>query len=172
MTRWSLAVGTATLLFCAMASLGSETNLVYTTNWVTASREFREVDGQLYNVDKSVKFESLHVECLNVSSNGMLFQTYYTKVRYKLPSDPSVRTGNFLGHSKNPPPPAEIRTEIPDSIILVTNGPASHVGEKSRFRAMPIGRRQVDGQAFDTFDYGLPHIVPVITTNRQILAKP
>jgi hypothetical protein len=155
------------VLLLAIFKCTGQTNFVVTTNWVTASSEFREIDGKLYNTSKSAKFQSFKGRCVEVLTNGILFQKVTVKSHYRIRSDGANRTGNFLGQGSGPAPMVKVGEEtIVGESVFVRNFIGTHSGAEVSFRAMLVGKTKIDGETFEAYDYGLPHIVPVLVTNR------
>jgi hypothetical protein len=147
------------------------------TNWVTAAPEFREVNGQLYNTEKSVRFVDLSGKCTSLFTNGFLLQQTGTRTiyqTYRTGSSDSSRYGNFLGGGSRP---AFASRKVGDEeilldVVFVRNYPAS-LGRGSRIdcRAMPVGKVEYRGETYSAYDYGLPHVVPILVTNATALAN-
>ncbi len=144
---------------------------VVTTNWLTAHPSFREVNGQLYNVDRSIKFLPFSGRCLEVLTNGIVLREITIKTNYaRSRGDRLSRYGNFLGSSG---PASLIKTgeeEIEGDKIIIINYPGSPTTDSHEDgMAMRIKRIQHRGETLWLYDYGLPHIVPVLVTNKVAL---
>jgi hypothetical protein len=147
------------------------------TNWIAAAPEFREVNGQLYNTEKSVRFVALSGKCTAVFTNGFLLQQIETRPiyeTYRTGSSDSSSYGNFLGGGSRPAfASRKVRDEeILLDVVFVSNYPAS-IGRGSRIncRAVSVGRVEYKGETYSAYDYGLPHVVPVLVTNAPALAN-
>lgn len=123
-----------------------------TTNWVTGPSNLRVVDGRLYNVDKSTNWLELVGECDRVLTNGIVFQ----QISYDPPWDDPIthpRTSKHYG-----------------KVIGVKNYPINPkpiTGVKMKFKAMKTPRTMDYGsQVLEVWEYGLPHRVAVVTTNK------
>ena len=63
-------------LFLSVAVFAEETNVVkvFTTNYVAAASNLREVDGQLYDILRSQKWESIRCKYKNQEGELAVFQ--------------------------------------------------------------------------------------------------
>ena len=151
----------------------AQTNVapIVTTNWVTAVPYYREVNGHLYNTELSTLWKDFQADVLAASTNGLLVQTFTTKPIYQA-STRSIPTHNYLGAItgyRTVPTTIQVDTQkIPDLKFFLRNCPpglAPTVGQEISFRAMQVGTIEEDGGTFQLWDYGMPHIVMIVTTN-------
>jgi hypothetical protein len=160
---------TAWLLFATLVVHAQSTNTPMpsppTTNWVTAVPWFREVNGRLYNTEKSDKFIAISADCEEVLTNGVVARWIKTKPTYRRYSYGGVREGNFLsGGTETVKTGEEI---VFDKEIFVQNYPLQGVaeGQKLNFRAMEVGVTNYGSHTIELWDYGTPHRVTVVSTN-------
>jgi hypothetical protein len=116
------------------------------TNWVTAAPQFREVNGELYNTEKSIKFQLFEGKIETVLTNAIVLQKEWTS--YDLDGSPRWNFGDK---------------------IFITNFPASldpTTGSIKGGRAMRVGTINFEGDVLQLWDYGTPHRVMVVTTNK------
>src|SRR5690242_15333933 len=90
------------LFFLALAaSASAQTNFFITTNWITAASHFREVQGRLYNINKSILWHDFDdCECVTVLTNGVLVE----EVSYKRSYEAIHPTGTGIGDQSPPVP--------------------------------------------------------------------
>ncbi len=115
------------------------------TNWVIATPQFREVDGQLYNTEKSVKFQFFEGKIEKVLTNSVVLQKEWTS--YDLDGSPRWHVGDR---------------------IFITNFPARldpTTGSIKSGKAIRIGTINFEGDTLQLWDYGIQHRVMVVTTN-------
>ena len=130
------------LLFTVAAlSAFAQTNTVrvFTTNYVAAAWNFREVNGQLYNVMRSSKAEHGTFE-FQRQVNGLAL---FTKLQ---------TAGNGDDISVN---------------VMVTNYPPQNTvtGQRVLLDVIRIGTAaDNEGHVAELCDYGTPHLVPVVTS--------
>lgn len=144
---------------------------VVKTNYTQAVSWYREVNGQLYNTQRSIRFESIEAEVKVVYGNAVLF--YWTKkkpIYGKTHSDPLVSEGNFLGSASGQIAAAQrpiigYETIFSKNILALNYPTIAASGEKVLFRAMQVGTTNFDGKPIELWDCGTPHVVPVVTTN-------
>lgn len=163
---------TVAVLGCCF-SVVAQTNAIpiVTTNWLPAAPTFREVNGQLYNTSLSVKWKNVQGSVLEISTNGLLIQTFELAQVYKT-STMEVPVRNLLreviGYRTVPVATLVGTKTIAGARLLLRHYPARllpQVGQQISFRAMPVGTTNDDGGALEVWDYGTPHFVMVVTTN-------
>lgn len=151
----------------------AQTNVatIVTTNWLTSVPYYREVNGQLYNTDRSTLWKDFQADVMDVSTNGLLLQTFTMKPVYEA-STTSIPTHDFMGSItgyRTVPTTVQVATQkIPDLKFFLRNYPPGlipAVGQEISFRAMQVGTIDQDGSTFQLWDYGTPHVVMVVTTN-------
>jgi hypothetical protein len=155
----------------------AQTNVapVIRTNLIIAAESFREVNGKLYNTERSILWTNFQGECLKVLPNGLLVQTFTTEPVYEATTT-SVATHNYMGGItgyRQVPTTVQTGTkEVPSLKLFLRNYPANKNladGEAISFRALRIGTTDYNGERLELWDYGTPHIVKVLTTNYQTL---
>jgi hypothetical protein len=152
---------------CASAAGRAESDLVWTTNWVKSEAAFRTVDGRLYNVDKSEKFESFRGDVVEVLTNGLVISQEVKKSRPIRPStDPLIANGNLLGRAGGLEVRYETYWESTGKFVFIKNyqgQPAT--GQIVHVDAMQIQNTKWNGSVIEAYDYGLPNYCMVISTN-------
>jgi hypothetical protein len=119
--------------------------LVVKTNYAESVAWYRDVAGQLYNTRYSLRFQ--HV-IATVESNY----------------DNSI----LVGWNTN----GGIKTNFDKEILLLnypTNGMTN--GQKLNFRAMQVDWTNFFGNEIEIWDFGTPHIVQTVTTNKVFNLK-
>ena len=166
------------VLAAVMASFGwhahAQTNFAPSirTNFVTAAQSFREVDGRLYNSERSVLWTNFQGECLKVLTNGLAISTFTMETIYQAATTTEFR---HRGFDATPGTPVLVATQVPvgerkvpGRKIILRNYPAElfpAVGQSITFRAMKVGTSDFDEDTIELWDYGTPHVVMVVTTN-------
>lgn len=149
-----------------VAVFGAETNVVkvFTTNYVAAAANLREVDGQLYDITKSVKWEFIRCKYQNQAGELAVFQ----KIDHVKTGEHEtiVQSGDGLG---NYSPERVMRPTFEDrdgEFILLKNFPAAHVvtGQEFSPRLLRIGETNFNGSIVAIYDCGTPHMVPVVSS--------
>jgi hypothetical protein len=123
--------------------------VIVTTNWYRASENIREVNGQAYDRDRSPKWKLRGFNILDVRSDGLLARERISGFKYQQNSE-----GVFF---------------------LLLNYPkelAPAVGQARNYRMMNLGTTNIDGRVIELWDYGKPHLVPVVVTNKMPALKP
>ena len=141
-----------------------------TTNYVKAHKSFRRVDGQLYNIEKSVQWREIVGTCTTVLTNGIILRTIVEKrARFVTPApDAGTSISNILSGSRPVGPSEQMRTwqeEGPTIELVNYDGSEPTIGRTIRVRAMKVGTATRDGEVMEKWDCGSPNIVPVIITN-------
>jgi hypothetical protein len=162
------------LLLAAVISQAAET--ILTTNLVLAAPSFREVDGKLYNIDKSVLWKNFdRHECLTVHTNGIVVEEVTFKRIYAPPAsvDRLQSTGNFLGSARNALPPARrliSEERIPGKKYFLRNYPLKRpaIGDKTSIKALYVGTVDYGSETLEMWDCGTPHWVSVVKTNSPV----
>jgi hypothetical protein len=127
------------IVFLAGLSTQAQTNRpVIVTNWITAAPNFREVNGQLYNIDRSQKWEDFNrCEVIHVSGNLILLDStgYGQKKSFLLKNYPKEKF------------------------------PAA--GQIISVRALFVGTQEYPEfrNTYELYDYGTPHRIMVVVTN-------
>src|SRR5260221_2789928 len=63
------------IFFALLTSVVAGFCQTVTTNWVTAAPNFREVNGKLYNIEKSTNWITIWGECRATLTNGIVIWT-------------------------------------------------------------------------------------------------
>jgi hypothetical protein len=164
-----LAVGMASPVCHAHA----QTNLAPTirSNWIAAAGNFREVNGQLYNTERSVLWRSFNGKCLQVLTNGILIQTYTNEQTFETVtisrSVPDLMRGGVRTVTSPEKIPTDIK-QVPEMKLILQNYPTNPkptVFLSIPFRAFRVGTTDFNGEKLEVWDYGTPHFVMVVTTN-------
>jgi hypothetical protein len=151
-------------VLCSVIRIQAQTNLtsVLTTNFVTAAPFFREVNGQLYNTSRSSLWKLLKGRCAWVHTNYVAFYTIIPDF-----GNAGDQPG-WNGWDGSPYIKVQIGEHEDGSIFLVRNFPTNLLNSSltQSFRVFHIGIVQnTDGQPFDVWDYGKPHVVSIVGTN-------
>lgn len=173
LSKWNFTVKilfTGLLTGMVFANALSQTVI---TNWVMAAPSFREVNGKLYNVDRSTNWTSIHGEIEAFATNGAIVKTWDEKIIYQTfrYSDSLSGSGNFLGAGSGPSsysvPIATNR--VNQKNLFVADFPIdqtkSVIGERVDLRALRIGLTNCNLGMLELWEYGKPHIVAVVKTN-------
>lgn len=152
------------------------TNVVITvTNYFRASDDFRKVNGQLYNIQKSVLWKNVKGEFFAKERGMVILATFTEKTR-------SYRTGNLNASQRAGAYSAGgsgiVREKYRDygKRIALTNFSeyaTAAEGMNVSDIAMQIGTVDYAGTSLELYDCGMPYIVavPATITNRVILKK-
>jgi hypothetical protein len=148
----------------------AETNLVWATNWLKSDSAFRVVDGQLFNVSKSSRFDSFRGDVVEVLTNGLVISQEVRKTRpIRRRSDSLVSSGNFLGSSGAQEVSSETYWESTGKFVFIKNYPGDPaVGQVIELKCAKIKNANWNGSIIEAYDYGLPNYCIVITTNGRI----
>ncbi len=154
------------LALIGMAVLASEQPII-TTNRVMAAPQFREVAGQLYNTQLSVKWKRIPGPFDILESpfpDLVLVQSFVMQGIYTV-------TGTRQGvrnYRRGVAPSVDYREEkVPGWKLFVRNYPfAESKTPYWQLRAMPVGATNYLGSMVDVYDCGTPHYVTVVRTNR------
>ena len=167
------------LLIIASVSLSvsAQTNTVkvFTTNYVTAAANFRDVDGTPYDITRSVKWEFVRCKYQNQAGDFAVFRKID---RVKIGERPAPKptevdnlnsSGLFQSAAATlPRMPVDlgIYADQEGAFILVKNFPDIHAVTDQEFqpRLIRMGETNFNGSIVAIYDCGTPHIVPVITS--------
>ena len=140
-----------------------------TTNYVTAHRSFRRVDGQLYNVEKSLRWRDIRGRCAKVLTNGTVVRTFVerSETTQSPVSDAGRSISNLLGGRSSM---ATVRTrrweeEGPEIFLVNYDGPGLTPGRPIRAKAIKVGTYTYEGEVIEQWDCGIPNVIPVVVTN-------
>ena len=168
------------LLFPLCAPAQTNTTRLVTTNWVTAAPSFREVNGRLYNSERSKLWQykdQLHFVRME---GDIVIAKQITQVEtYDVQSVPGrvdrmqssgLFTGSPGSYSAEPRRTKETlvsseRQEGPPFAITNCQIKTFTVGQEFTAVFMRNGFLKSGGQNLELWDCGTPHIVAVITTN-------
>lgn len=137
------------LMLLVGISVSAQTNLpspTLTTNWVTAAPNFREFNGELYNVELSKSWHSISGTIQDISGQDILVNA-------------TILT-------------ADAREGFEDKSVIVKHFPGEKaMGNHIEIRAIHAGTAEWtlsgtrDKEIYQLWDYGLPHRVMVVVTN-------
>lgn len=151
--------------------------MVLTTNLVFAHSDFREVNGQLYNIQRSQLWQQLNLQFLNdkdglVIARKITYQPTYVEIYHPGQSSSGpVSYGNFIGGSSGRPAWTEKRKtgeeKVSGATIALRNCRIKDLTTDSEFgsMAMQVGVYTNGNRKLELWDSGLPHIAPMIITN-------
>jgi hypothetical protein len=135
------------LIAIVFVAISSPAQLV--TNWITAAPNFREVDGKLYNVEKSALFHQFHGICEGVSTNNSIAVTPRQDESEDIRWYVSGKGFHWQGQT-----------------IVVQNYPTNSQPAKGvdvGGYAMKVGTISLKSGVYELWDYGTPHRVAQIT---------
>jgi hypothetical protein len=186
------------LALIGMVVLASEEPII-TTNRVMAAPHFREVDGQLYNIYRSVKWKYIQGPFDILESpfpDLVLIQTFSVRLQKHLTDEMVVlprragNSGRVIGQTVSHGWDMQ-EEEIPRERLLVRNFtnaqtitvPNTIRGTNGSFEfarlrtnvamvAMQVAITNYGGDTIAIVDCGTPHYVSVLTTNRIEAPKP
>ena len=163
-----------TLALCFVVGLAfAQTNAIriYTTNYVADASHIRVVDGQLYNIQLSKKWESIRCKYQNQTGDFAVFQKIdRVKIgeRKQTQSENENSTGGFSSYAATIIPPADrnIYADEDGAIILLKNFPAGNfvTGQELSPRLLRVSQTNYNGGIVAIYDCGKPHMVPVVTS--------
>lgn len=159
------AITLCVLVASLSANLQAQTPTLY-TNRVTADPNFRRVNGQLHNVQKSVLWKSIQGEFFAKQSEIVILTTFVNK-SYDVRGG-SVTHQQSLSAYAGPSFGTSTRTYRDyGRRIAVTNCPARNIAEGVTLSAvaMKTGTLNYGGTTLDLWDCGTPNVVTVVTTN-------
>jgi hypothetical protein len=161
------------LLIIALVSLSvsAQTNIVqvFTTNYVAAASNLREVDGTLYDVLRSQKWESVKCRYQNQAGELAVFRKVDREKIGERPAPRPTMENSGLGNlSAMPTFPADrgIYKDTDGEFILLKNFPAAHLitGQELTPRLLRVGETNFNSGIVAIYDCGTPHLVPVVTS--------
>jgi hypothetical protein len=155
------------LLALVVSVSAAETNYVkvFTTNYVADASNLREVDGQLYDILRSQKWQSVRCKYQNQSGAFAIFQTIN---RVKIGERPHEQSLNSMGLFTGPaslPPDYNIYEDQDGQFILLKNFPRTNfvTGQELSPRLLRVSQTNYNGAVAAIYDCGTPHMVPVVT---------
>ena len=165
------------LAITALSAFGAETNTVrvFSTNYVAAASNLREVDGQLYNVLLSQKWESMRCKYQNQTGELAVFRKIDRVKIGERPVPKPTETDNLNSSglfqsaaATLPSMPVDrgIYADQDGEYILIKNLPPAHLvtGDELQPRLFRIGETNYAGSIVAIYDCGKPHLVPVVTS--------
>jgi hypothetical protein len=166
----NIGLGICCMVANGQISTNTTTPVSVTTNYITAHRSFRRVDGRLYNIEKSHLWSDIKGTCTKVLTNGIVVRTFVEKQR-EIPSSSDRRksTDVLLGSGARVPSSESWEEEGPDIFLVNYDGPRPTTGKKIRTKAMEISVYPLNGKVIEMWDCGTPNVVPVIVTNAPAL---
>jgi hypothetical protein len=163
------------LLIATSAFAQTNTVRVFTTNYVAAASNLREVDGQLYDVLRSQKWESVRCKYQNQADELAVFRKIDRVKIGERPAPKPTETDNLNSSglfqsaaATLPSMPVDrgIYADQDGEYILLENFPAAHLvtGQELSPRLLRIGETNFNGSIVAIYDCGQPHLVPVVTS--------
>jgi hypothetical protein len=152
-------------LVALSASAQTNTVRVFTTNYVAAASNFREVDGQLYDTTRSIKWETIRCKYKKSFGNDAVFvKIERVKIGEREPDRRRNLDNVGLYGSSSPviiPTTRAILRDEEGNPLLVRNVPAAmlQVDQEYSLRLFLVGSTN----EFQLYDLGTPHMVPVVT---------
>ena len=150
-------------VFAALTTFGADTNTVkvFTTNYVVAASNFREVDGQLYDTTRSVKWGNIRCKFKKSFGNDAVF-VKIERVKtgeYEAHETHNVGLGNVGAYSA--PVRRVVWSDEDGDPFLVRNVPAAmlQVDKEYSPRLFLVGSTN----EFQLYDFGTPHTNIVVT---------
>ena len=130
------------------------------TNIVAAAPNFREVDGQLYNIGLSKLWRMQSGKILEVQTNSVLLQTYATNdvfenVLVPGPGQPGYTFGQG-GHFEQRLVSSH---REPAKQIFINHYRIGSAEQEISVPAMQTGTSRINGAFYEIWDCGLPHSV-------------
>ena len=165
-------------LFVSVTAFGAETNVVkvLTTNYVAAASNLREVDGQLYNIQLSQKWETIHCKYQNQEGDFAVFQ----KIDRVITGRRSVSQNNgdlsssggigsftaLISARAEATIDHNIYQDKDGAFILLKNFPTGNfvTGQELAPRLLRVSQTNYNGGIVAIYDCGKPHMVPVVTS--------
>lgn len=170
------------LVLILPAYVWSQTNSPHfktVTNFVNSIPSFREVNGQLYNTERSVLWTQFSGNCLSVSPKEIVVSTFTMKPIYEaVATTKIVHRGMFDLHGEPRLVSEKVKVDdekIAGRKIILRNYPSKllpAVGQELSFMAMRVGTSEYGGQTLEVWDYGTAHIVPVVRRVKIKAVKP
>jgi len=179
------------VIVCLLAlNAGAQPTVTVTTNRLLAAPQFREVAGQLYNVERSVKwrqfqgpfdlFASPFPDLVLIQPFSVKLEKHLTGGMVVIPATPvnSLSRVGLAGGGGGSPgrvvPEWDFKEEkIPGEPLFVRNFQfAAQSTTNHQFRAMQVGVQNHEGRMIEVYDCGLPHYATMLTTNKTEAAKP
>lgn len=154
----------AVLLLSYAAAFGQQPTVI--TNVVTAHPAFRIVKGQLYNTELSTNFATVKGQCLAVLSNGVIVQQFEIRRTYQ---EFATNLAQVIAAVSGAPAPLIKEEYVPVKKIFVRNYPSqplAEIGSPILARAMRDGIFNYQSELIELWDYGTPHRVVMVTTNK------
>jgi hypothetical protein len=124
----------------------------------------RVVNGQPYNIRKSILWHDVEGKCLSVHEGGIILQTFSTNAvyeQYHVSAPPNVAAGAYAPEGAYGPRKRLVSKElVPDKAIFVRNYLVGAEGKNLRVPAMQAGTTNIDGHVIELWDCGTPYIPP------------
>jgi hypothetical protein len=159
------------VLFGLATSSTAQTNftIVTRTNIVQAAPNFREVNGQLYNLSFSQLWTVQTGKILAVQPEGIVLQTYTNEPIYEQVYHPA--TANQAVGAYSDGPVGWQKRKVGDNKIELKRVFIRHyrigaVDQEISIPAMKTGTVQIGGNVLEAWDIGLPHFVTNIVSSK------
>lgn len=167
-----------TLLMLVTLPASAQSNATYkitvTTNSVTAPPQYRQVNGQIYDITRSVLWANVSGQCIEVKTNGTFVQTFQTNTlfeSYYVPAPANVSVGAYTPAGSYGWKKRAVSTEVtPDKIIFIRNY-FGVVRQPVTIAAMQVGSFLMADRVVELWDCGRTVITTSVRTNR-IAIKP
>ena len=128
---------------------------------IAVSNPLRAVDGQIYNIEKSVLWKSLDGDIVKVLTNGIVVRTFTVEAKQQAVVERRATfamgspTGGFHDETKL----VNVGTQkVPSKKIIIQNYPDENnpaVGQTlSSIKAMLVGTTDYNGDRLELWDYG------------------
>jgi len=158
-------------MVCLLATSAlAQTNTVriFSTNYVEAASNFREVDGQLYNIQKSQRWENVRCKYQDQAGELTVCRVIEREKIGERPPPPKTDSNSGLMQSFSMPVYIDrgIYKDVDGAFILLKHFPESHLvtGQMLAPRLLRIGETNFNGAVVAVYDCGTPHMVPVVTS--------
>ena len=161
------------IILASVAAFGAETNVVkvFTTNHIVAASNLHEVDGQLYDILRSQKWESVRCKYQRPEGDFVLFRKIeHVKIGEREPESRNERmnsSGLFTSAGAVAfPTDRNIYEDQDGAFILLKNFPAGNfvTGQQLTPRLLRVGQTNYNGSVVAIYDCGKPHLIPVVTS--------
>jgi len=136
------------------------------TNIVAAALNFREVDGQLYNISLSKLWKMQSGKILEVQTNSVLLQTYSTNYVFEpvLVAGPG-QPGFVIGHAGHYEQRLLSSNLVLEKQIFINHCRMGFADQEISVAAMQTGTSRINGTLYEVWDCGLPHFVTNVVSS-------
>jgi hypothetical protein len=155
------------------------TNAQTVTSYVLRSANFRVVNGQLYNRDKSQLWHSMAGIFVTTNDLGIVVDLFEEKRVYGPPESTATPNAGLFSSKAEPlvSPGRLISVErVQKGRAIIKNYPAQGIalaiGDLASFKAMRVGVTPCDGETIAIYDCGVLDISEIVTTNTVKKTEP